>query len=135
MEPGVRAAWTGQPPCRLRASGLGRHVRSIAAPDTTTSELFESYFAAESRRDATAVVEHFREDAVLVLPDGRATLVATAARAAQVSPNRRIRWPGCVAWRQEYRTSYGFRCESKGSMRATWDLHSCTITLEGGLAA
>ena len=46
-------------------------MRSLAAPETTTSELFESYFAAESRRDVRAVVEHFREDAVLVLPDGR----------------------------------------------------------------
>jgi uncharacterized protein (TIGR02246 family) len=34
-------------------------------------ELVESYFAAERRRDVSAVLDHFNADAVVVLPDGR----------------------------------------------------------------
>jgi uncharacterized protein (TIGR02246 family) len=34
-------------------------------------ELVESYFAAERRRDVSGVLEHFHDDAVVVLPDGR----------------------------------------------------------------
>ena len=34
-------------------------------------ELVESYFAAERRRDVSGVLEHFDDDAVVVLPDGR----------------------------------------------------------------
>jgi uncharacterized protein (TIGR02246 family) len=41
-------------------------------------ELVESYFAAERRRDVSGVLEHFNDDAVVVLPDGR-RLVGRAA--------------------------------------------------------
>jgi uncharacterized protein (TIGR02246 family) len=45
-------------------------VTDLAA-ETTARELVQSYFAAEMDGDPSAVIEHFDEDAALVLPDGR----------------------------------------------------------------
>jgi uncharacterized protein (TIGR02246 family) len=46
-------------------------VKGLAAAGEATSQLVESYFAAEMRRDSRRVLEHYCDDAVLVLPDGR----------------------------------------------------------------
>jgi ketosteroid isomerase-like protein len=53
-------------------------LTDLAPPSSATLELVESYFEAERRLDAAKVLEHFHDDAVLVLPEGR-RLIGLAA--------------------------------------------------------